>query len=239
MHGHICMHACIMRKATRTNERCLMVYILTHSSYVKQNKTKQKEGARILHAFFVVTIFGCLALPPLFFARHELKTNTTAGTLVLRSYEYFQKGIRLSANGKGPPTSPAAVFTNTAHTPLGSLCSSSARMATPGARVLLRLPKAGVAPRLRLAAAVRQSGWRSASSASGVTLVRLEGGQFSRRTACWRTRGTSDGVGRLLLPTQSARGLASAVVSDCAWLYLCEHRTMLCLLSRAVGCCAL
>ena len=91
-------------------------------------------------------------------------------------------------------------------------------MATPGARAVLRLPRAGAFPRLRSAEAARQAGRRSVA---GVAIARRQQSssvQVLRDASAkghWRRRGAS-GVGRdvgVLLPRQAARGLTSGVVS--------------------------
>lgn len=96
-------------------------------------------------------------------------------------------------------------------------------MATPGARAVLRLPRAGAFPRLRSVEAARQGGWRSVA---GVAIARRQqhSGHVLRvasaRGAPWRRRGAS-GVGLdvgVLLRRQTARGLTSGVVSTAvAW----------------------
>ncbi|CAM9454516.1 unnamed protein product [Ectocarpus fasciculatus] len=86
-------------------------------------------------------------------------------------------------------------------------------MATSGARVLLRLRKAGAVPRLRPAEATRQGARRSVS---GATIARQSSssshpGHFLRSApaASWR-RASATGFG-VLLPSQTARALTSGV----------------------------
>lgn len=89
-------------------------------------------------------------------------------------------------------------------------------MATPGARAVLRLPRAGAFPRLRSVEAARQGGRRSVAGVAiarrqhSVQVLRVESAKGP-----WRRRGAS-GVGHdagVLLPRQAARDLTSGVVS--------------------------